>query len=453
MSSSSGAPVGVPACTAVAAPATAAAARISPAANRCRGREGARARAAARCRSRSRRQHREAEGEPARGPARRRAATATVTTAHAQPRRRGSRVGGFACVHLVRLGRPAAVDLHRLASRAALSRKWRISARGGVPSTARAGGRCSSTAPRRGPPRPRRPWQDQGHGPRPRWAAPACRPGGPCGGRRPAAAAELALPASCGGCGRDGVGGASAAPPARAGPRSRAARARWRRLPARRGCRRSGRPRRTTGRCGSRSWRTRTRVAATCAACWRPCLTAALDQVARSDPEVRAVLAAGNEPLLVVPMPSAGAAVRRRGDAPLRLLVDAALAARRARGAGVGLARAGAASAGGRPGGAGLCPARGQPRARHAGRPAVAAGGGGALLPGGGRRAHDRRHPGGGHPRPEGRRRPARQRRRGRRDAARHPARRPARPRARHRRNGHRATNRSPLKCRNPHVD
>ena len=37
------------------------------------------------------------------------------------------------------------------------------------------------------------------------------------------------------------------------------------------------------------------------------------------------VLAVGSEPLLVVPVPSSAAAVRRRGDAPLRLLVDAAL--------------------------------------------------------------------------------------------------------------------------------
>ena len=34
---------------------------------------------------------------------------------------------------------------------------------------------------------------------------------------------------------------------------------------------------------------------------------------------------AGREPLLVVPVPSSAAAVRRRGDAPLRLLVDAAV--------------------------------------------------------------------------------------------------------------------------------
>lgn len=56
-----------------------------------------------------------------------------------------------------------------------------------------------------------------------------------------------------------------------------------------------------------------------------PLLAAALDETVRSDPRLRGLLAAGNEPLLLVPMPSAAAAVRRRGDAPLRLLVDAAL--------------------------------------------------------------------------------------------------------------------------------
>ena len=56
-----------------------------------------------------------------------------------------------------------------------------------------------------------------------------------------------------------------------------------------------------------------------------PLLAAAIEEAARADPRLREVVAGGNEPLLVVPVPSAAAAVRRRGDAPLRLLVDAAL--------------------------------------------------------------------------------------------------------------------------------
>ena len=154
----------------------------------------------------------------------------------------------------------------------------------------------------------------------------AAVPRRPRGGGAASAAAELALPASCGGCGRGGVGwclGCAARARRTAfagGPREVAPSPRPGGLPI---------VRATTPYAGP------VRVALVAfkdegrrdlCAVLAPLLTAALDQVARSDPEVRAVLTAGNEPLVLVPMPSAGAAVRRRGDAPLRILLDAALA-------------------------------------------------------------------------------------------------------------------------------
>ena len=159
----------------------------------------------------------------------------------------------------------------------------------------------------------------------PRWGG-AAGPGRPRWWAAASAAAELALPASCGGCGRDGVGwclGCAARARRTAfpgGPREVAPSPRPAGLPT--------------------VWATTpydgpVRVALVAfkdegrrdlCGVLAPLLTAALDQVARSDPEVRAVLAAGNEPLVLVPMPSAGAAVRRRGDAPLRILLDVALA-------------------------------------------------------------------------------------------------------------------------------
>jgi predicted amidophosphoribosyltransferase len=57
-----------------------------------------------------------------------------------------------------------------------------------------------------------------------------------------------------------------------------------------------------------------------------PMLSDAMAAALDSDPPLRAVLASGNEPVFVVPVPSSPAAVRRRGDAPLELLTRAALA-------------------------------------------------------------------------------------------------------------------------------
>lgn len=44
-----------------------------------------------------------------------------------------------------------------------------------------------------------------------------------------------------------------------------------------------------------------------------------------ADPSLRAVLTSGDGPILVIPVPSSPAAVRRRGDAPLELLTTAAV--------------------------------------------------------------------------------------------------------------------------------
>lgn len=56
-----------------------------------------------------------------------------------------------------------------------------------------------------------------------------------------------------------------------------------------------------------------------------PMLSAAMAAALACDPGVRAVLASGNGPVFVVPVPSSPAAVRRRGDAPLELLTRAAV--------------------------------------------------------------------------------------------------------------------------------
>jgi predicted amidophosphoribosyltransferase len=140
-----------------------------------------------------------------------------------------------------------------------------------------------------------------------------------------AAAAELALPASCGGCGRDGVGwclGCAARARRTAfagGPREVAPTpcpdglpAVWATTPYDGPVRAALVAYKDEGRrdlCGVLA----------------PLLAAALDEATRSDPRLAQLLVAGGEPLLVVPVPSSAAAVRRRGDAPLRLLVDAAL--------------------------------------------------------------------------------------------------------------------------------
>jgi predicted amidophosphoribosyltransferase len=55
-------------------------------------------------------------------------------------------------------------------------------------------------------------------------------------------------------------------------------------------------------------------------------LSAALAATFAKDPGVRQVLASGNGPVFVVPVPSSRSAIRRRGDAPLELLTRAALA-------------------------------------------------------------------------------------------------------------------------------
>jgi predicted amidophosphoribosyltransferase len=155
-----------------------------------------------------------------------------------------------------------------------------------------------------------------------------------------AAAAELALPASCGGCGRDGVAWCL-------------------------GC--AARARRTAFAGGPRQvaptpcpdglpvvWATTPYDGPVRAALvaykdegrrdlrgvLAPLLAAALDEAARSDPRPAGLLVAGGEPLLVVPVPSSAAAVRRRGDAPLRLLVDAALPVSGAPGHAMGVAPA-----------------------------------------------------------------------------------------------------------------
>jgi len=57
-----------------------------------------------------------------------------------------------------------------------------------------------------------------------------------------------------------------------------------------------------------------------------PMLSDAMSAALAADPRLRAVLARGNGPVFVVPVPSSPAAVRRRGDAPLELLTRAAVA-------------------------------------------------------------------------------------------------------------------------------
>ncbi|MBE3076543.1 MAG: ComF family protein, partial [Actinobacteria bacterium] len=57
-----------------------------------------------------------------------------------------------------------------------------------------------------------------------------------------------------------------------------------------------------------------------------PMLSEAVATALAEDPRLWAVLALGNGPVFVVPVPSSPAAVRRRGDAPLELLTRAAVA-------------------------------------------------------------------------------------------------------------------------------
>src|SRR6476469_7254396 len=52
-----------------------------------------------------------------------------------------------------------------------------------------------------------------------------------------------------------------------------------------------------------------------------PVLAGAVARALGAGPATRAVLAAGNGPVLAVPVPSSAASVRRRGDAPLQQLV------------------------------------------------------------------------------------------------------------------------------------
>ena len=56
-----------------------------------------------------------------------------------------------------------------------------------------------------------------------------------------------------------------------------------------------------------------------------PMLADAVAAVLAGDAQLRAVLASGNGPVFVVPVPSSPASVRRRGDAPLELLTRAAV--------------------------------------------------------------------------------------------------------------------------------
>ena len=57
-----------------------------------------------------------------------------------------------------------------------------------------------------------------------------------------------------------------------------------------------------------------------------PMLSRAVGAALAEDRYLRAVLASGNGPLFVVPVPSSTAAVRRRGDAPLELMTRACVA-------------------------------------------------------------------------------------------------------------------------------
>lgn len=56
-----------------------------------------------------------------------------------------------------------------------------------------------------------------------------------------------------------------------------------------------------------------------------PMMSDAMSAALAGDPRLRAVLASGNGPVFVVPVPSSPVAVRRRGDAPLDLLARAAV--------------------------------------------------------------------------------------------------------------------------------
>jgi len=56
-----------------------------------------------------------------------------------------------------------------------------------------------------------------------------------------------------------------------------------------------------------------------------PMLSGSMLGALAGDPRLRAVLASGNGPVFVIPVPSSPAAVRRRGDAPLELLTGAAI--------------------------------------------------------------------------------------------------------------------------------
>lgn len=56
-----------------------------------------------------------------------------------------------------------------------------------------------------------------------------------------------------------------------------------------------------------------------------PMLSGAMAAALAGDLRLRAVLASGNGPVFVIPVPSSPAAVRRRGDAPLELLTRAAV--------------------------------------------------------------------------------------------------------------------------------
>jgi predicted amidophosphoribosyltransferase len=56
-----------------------------------------------------------------------------------------------------------------------------------------------------------------------------------------------------------------------------------------------------------------------------PLLAGSIVAALAGDPDLRAVLASGNGPVFVIPVPSSPAAVRRRGDAPLELLAREAV--------------------------------------------------------------------------------------------------------------------------------
>ena len=56
-----------------------------------------------------------------------------------------------------------------------------------------------------------------------------------------------------------------------------------------------------------------------------PLLAGSMAASLAGDPHLRAVLASGNGPVFVIPVPSSPAAVRRRGDAPLELLAREAV--------------------------------------------------------------------------------------------------------------------------------